>query len=243
MERHLLLVDDEPNVLSALRRSLRREGYVTWQAANGEEALQVLEHYPIDVVVSDQRMPLMTGAEFLARVSERWPHTVRLMLSGYNEGQAQIDNLYQGAAWKFLFKPWDDEVLRSNLRQAFELVETQALTRRLQEEVAQARQHVTTMGDRMLEDSRRLNALRLRLDMLEEALEQLPLPCVVAEYGHLQLVNSAAHAYFSARGMNVRSGLLSDALDLGDDWIRIGAAGNNSCFVLIHQPLSSGTCQ
>lgn len=243
MERHLLLVDDEPNVLFALRRSLRREGYVTWQAANGEEALQVLEHHPIDVVVSDQRMPLMTGAELLSQVGERWPHTVRLMLSGYNEGQAQIDNLFQGAAWKFMFKPWDDEVLRSNLRQAFELVETQALTRRLQEEVAQARLHVTSMGDRMLEDSRRLNALRLRLEVLEEALEQLPLPCLVAEYGHLQLVNNAAHAYFSGRGMVVRAGLLSDALDLGDDWIRIGTPGNTSCFVMIHHPQSSGMFQ
>lgn len=243
MERRLLLVDDEPNVLFALRRSLRREGYTTYQASNGQEALQVLEHYPIDVVVSDQRMPLMTGSEFLAQVSERWPHTIRLMLSGYNEGQAQIENLYQGAAWKFLYKPWDDEVLRGHLRQAFELVKAQNFTRLLEGELAHARVQALHMGERITEDSRRLNALRHRLELLEDALEQLPMPCVMAEYGRVQLINDSARAWFLALGLDVEVGLPSEALDLGVDWIRVSTPGDNSCFVLIYQPAFSNLSQ
>jgi len=78
MERTLLLVDDESHILSYLTRLLRDEGYQIFTAASGREGLELLDRNRIDVAVSDQRMPQMTGVEFLARVKERSPHTVRI---------------------------------------------------------------------------------------------------------------------------------------------------------------------
>lgn len=115
----VLLVDDEPNILSALNRLLRREGYRVLTAGSADEALAILAREPVDVVISDQRMPQMTGTELLARVKTLHPRTVRMILSGYSEISAVTDAINKGAVYKYLNKPWDDEHLRSEIRDAF----------------------------------------------------------------------------------------------------------------------------
>jgi response regulator RpfG family c-di-GMP phosphodiesterase len=115
----VLLVDDEPSILSALRRLLRREGYRVLLADSADAAFAVLAREAVEVIVSDQRMPVMTGTELLARVKTLYPRTVRLVLSGYSEITAVTDAINKGSIHKYLSKPWDDEHLKSEIRDAF----------------------------------------------------------------------------------------------------------------------------
>ncbi|AYH42100.1 EAL domain-containing protein [Azoarcus sp. DN11] len=115
----LLLVDDEPHVLSALKRLLRHDGYRILTAASAREGLDVLAREPVQVLLSDERMPGMNGSEFLMRVKELHPDTVRMVLSGYANVDAITRAINNGAVSKFLLKPWDDEELRVTIREAF----------------------------------------------------------------------------------------------------------------------------
>lgn len=124
----VLLVDDEPNILSALRRVLRRDGYEIFTAQSGEEALELLANNPVMVILSDQRMPNMTGTEFLSRVKIMHPRTVRIILSGYADLNSITEAINKGEIYKFRTKPWDDEELRNDVREAF--LHYEALERR-----------------------------------------------------------------------------------------------------------------
>ncbi len=136
LTRMVLIVDDEAGVLASLRRLLRREPYELVAANSGEEALRLLEQHPAPVVISDQRMPGMTGIEFLHEVRRRWPHTIRMILSGYSAVQTIIDAINEGAVYKFLSKPWNDEELKGNIRRALEQYELEAENRRMSREIA-----------------------------------------------------------------------------------------------------------
>ncbi len=117
--RTLLIVDDEPNILSTLRRMLRNEGYRILTAPSAQEGLELLAQNPVQVILSDQRMPEMNGTEFLARVKRLHPNTVRIVLSGYTDLQSVTQAINEGAIYKFLLKPWEDEHLRGQIRDAF----------------------------------------------------------------------------------------------------------------------------
>jgi CheY-like chemotaxis protein len=117
--RLLLLVDDEPNVLSALKRLLRREGYDILTANSAREGLELLAIYPVQVILSDQRMPEMSGTEFLSRVRDLYPDTIRIVLSDYTDLSTVTDAINRGSIYRFLTKPWDDQALREHLREAF----------------------------------------------------------------------------------------------------------------------------
>ena len=117
--RTLLLVDDEPSVLSAFRRLLRHEGYRILTAESGRHGLELLAMNPVQVIVSDQRMPEMTGTGFLSRAKELYPETVRIVLTGYSDLESVTKTVNGGAIYKFLDKPWDDIQLRDEIRDAF----------------------------------------------------------------------------------------------------------------------------
>ena len=118
--RSLLLVDDEPSILASLRRLLRREGYTIFTAESGAEGLELLAGHDIGVVISDARMPSMTGAEFLGRVREMYPDSVRIMLSGYTDLESVTSAVNRGELFRFLTKPWDDAELLNVVRDAFQ---------------------------------------------------------------------------------------------------------------------------
>ncbi|MEN6586862.1 MAG: EAL domain-containing protein [Sulfuricella sp.] len=118
-ERTVLFVDDDANILAALRRSLRRSGYRILTAGSGREGLDLLATNPVQVVVTDQRMPEMSGTEFIARVKELYPDTVRIVLSGYTDLESITRLINAGAVYKFLTKPWEDDQLRENMHDAF----------------------------------------------------------------------------------------------------------------------------
>ena len=95
-QRTLLLVDDEPNILSSLKRLLRRDGYEVLTAESPEIAFDLLAKHDVQVIVSDQRMPSMSGTEFLARAKKLYPNTVRLILSGYTDLDSVTDAINRG---------------------------------------------------------------------------------------------------------------------------------------------------
>ncbi|MBK9443057.1 MAG: EAL domain-containing protein [Comamonadaceae bacterium] len=115
----LLLVDDEPNILNAIKRLLRREGYRILCAESAAQGLDLLATHRVQVVISDQRMPVMTGTEFLSRVKELYPDTVRLVLSGYSELESLTDAINKGAIYRYISKPWDDDSFKQDVIQAF----------------------------------------------------------------------------------------------------------------------------
>lgn len=115
----LLLLDDEPNIVNALRRVFRQEGYRILAANRAADALELLAVNRVDVIISDQRMPEMTGVEFLARVKELYPPIIRVILSGYSDIDAVTAAINRGAIYKYFTKPWDDEVLREEIRRIF----------------------------------------------------------------------------------------------------------------------------
>ena len=117
----LLLVDDEPNILSALSRLLRREGYQILTAESPAIGFELLAKHPVEVVLCDQRMPGMSGSEFLGRVRQLYPDTVRLVLTGYTDIESVTEAINKGAVFKFLTKPWDDDELREQIRTAFRI--------------------------------------------------------------------------------------------------------------------------
>jgi diguanylate cyclase (GGDEF)-like protein/PAS domain S-box-containing protein len=119
-DRTLLLVDDEPHVLAALKRVLADEGYHILTATSAVEGLELLAVNPVGVVVSDMYMPGMNGTEFLSRVKEIYTGSIRIMLSGSADMDALTEAINRGSIFKFLIKPWQDERLRLNLKEAFQ---------------------------------------------------------------------------------------------------------------------------
>lgn len=148
-ERTLLLVDDEEHILSALRRLVRRDGYKVLTANSGQAGLGLLQQEAVDVIVSDQRMPGMTGVEFLRRAKDVAPATVRMTLSGYTDLQSIIDAVNEGAVYKFLTKPWDDVLLREHIAQAFRQRELVEENERLAHEVSVANTDLAAANRRL----------------------------------------------------------------------------------------------
>lgn len=108
----LLFVDDEENVLHALRRIFIEENYEILTAGSGAEALKCMENNIVHLVISDHKMPGMPGSELLKEVKGRWPETIRIMLTGHADIQAIMGAVNEGAVYKFITKPWNDEDLR-----------------------------------------------------------------------------------------------------------------------------------
>ncbi len=116
----LLFVDDEPNILSSLRRLFRPLGYQIRTAGSAAEGLQILDEEPVDLVISDMRMPEMDGAQFLAQVRERWPETVRILLTGYADIESTVDAINKGEIYRYVSKPWTDSDILLIVRHALE---------------------------------------------------------------------------------------------------------------------------
>jgi diguanylate cyclase (GGDEF)-like protein len=213
----LLLVDDEENILSALKRLLRRDGYRIITATSAEQGLQRLAEETIDVIVSDQRMPGMTGVEFLLRAKALYPHTLRLVLSGYTELQSIIDAVNQGAIYKFLTKPWDDERLRSHIAEAFHQKGLGDENRRLTEQVDRSNADLAQVNDKLaglLEQQReQAELMQASAGSLRAVFEALPVPVLgVDGDGCLVFVNEQAEQLLPELGAQLGGDGLPAAL-------------------------------
>lgn len=195
--RTLLLVDDEENILSSLKRLLRRDGYRILTATSGQSGLDILAAEPVDVIVSDQRMPHMTGVEFLRHAKERWPDTIRMVLSGYTDLQSITDAINEGSIYKFLTKPWDDEHLRANIEEAFRRKDMMDENRHLHEVVGETNTELATANERLTqllaEKQERIRIDEASLQVSQEVFQHLPWPVLgVDDGGLVSVANQAA---------------------------------------------------
>ena len=127
----ILLVDDEPNITDALKRALRREPYEFLTATSGAAALQLLERLHVDVVVSDEQMPGMSGSEFLAIVRKQFPDTIRMILSGQASLEAAVRAINEGEVYRFFLKPCNPTDLIFTIQQALAHKRLEEQSRRL----------------------------------------------------------------------------------------------------------------
>ena len=116
----VLLVDDEPHVLSALTRCLRKTPYQVFTVSNASQALEIMETTTIKVIVSDEKMEGMQGSELLAEVQRRFPHTSRILLTGYATLEIAMRTVNESGIFRFLTKPCDDAMLLLALSAATE---------------------------------------------------------------------------------------------------------------------------
>jgi response regulator RpfG family c-di-GMP phosphodiesterase len=126
-------VDDEPNILSSLRRLFHAKGFEVRTADSAKTALVLLESEAIDLVISDMRMPEIDGAQFLEQVRSRWPDTVRLLLTGYSDVASTIEAINRGEIYRYITKPWDDNDIVLIVRQALERKALEQEKRRFEE--------------------------------------------------------------------------------------------------------------
>jgi len=116
----LLFVDDEPSILSSLKRLFRPHGYPIFTAESGAAGLEILRKEAIDLVISDMRMPEMDGAHFLEQVRLAWPETLRILLTGYADMESTIAAINRGQIYRYINKPWDDNEIVLIVREALE---------------------------------------------------------------------------------------------------------------------------
>jgi type II secretory ATPase GspE/PulE/Tfp pilus assembly ATPase PilB-like protein/FixJ family two-component response regulator len=166
----LLFVDDEPNVLRALQRIFRKENYEIRTAATAQEALRHFDgDRPPQLVISDHRMPGMTGAELLKRIKEEHPDAIRIMLTGHADVDAVMGAVKEGAVYKFITKPWNDEDLRITVALALEQYDLIQENRRLKEEERNREREIKTLR-RFAEANRsQLGRFLVRHGVLAEA--------------------------------------------------------------------------
>lgn len=190
MEKTLLLVDDEENVIRSLRRLFRQEPFTVLTANSGAEGLQILEQQPVSVILSDQRMPGMIGSEFLKIVKERYPHTIRIVMSGYTELESITSAINDGAVFKFLLKPWEDEKLLAHIRDAFSYHDLKSNNELLAQELQKAN---SRLEDRVREE-REKNALNTRsLVLSQELLDRMPIAVFgISDEGLIVMANQYA---------------------------------------------------
>lgn len=131
MKNTILIVDDEPNVISALQRTLFDEPYDIRFALSGKEALDILATSRAKLVISDERMPGMDGAELLSIIKMKHPETVRIMLTGHASLDAAMKAVNSGEVYRFFVKPWNDLELMMAIRSAMEKYDLEAENRRL----------------------------------------------------------------------------------------------------------------
>ncbi|MBY0572503.1 MAG: EAL domain-containing protein, partial [Undibacterium sp.] len=197
----LLLVDDEQNIVSALKRLLRRDEYQILTANSGAEGLDLLANNTVDVIMSDQRMPGMMGADFLRRAKELYPQTVRIMLSGYTELQSVTDAVNEGAIYKFLTKPWEDELLRVHVQEAFKLKSIFDENQNLSEAilVANTEMAVTNrkMEEMLLQKTEQIARVETSLAIVREVVHRIAYPVIgLDDEGLIVFVNKASEELF-----------------------------------------------
>lgn len=139
----VLLVDDEENILKALRRLLLDEDFDIETATSGEVALQKLQALDnVGLIVSDQRMPGMNGAEFLGRSQKFAPFAQRILLTGYSDINATIEAINKGGAGRYISKPWDDDDLTRAIRDAVALYRSGTEKRHLNEIISRQKEEM-----------------------------------------------------------------------------------------------------
>jgi len=159
----LLLVDDEPNVLSSLTRTFRGEAYDLLTTSNASEALSKTETERPDIVISDYGLPDMNGVELLTRIRQQFPDIIRILLTGHADFSTAMEAINQGEVYRFITKPWNNDDLKTTVRQALRLRQLERqnaeLLRTVNEQNAELRSFNTDLEKRVLEQTAEVRRL------------------------------------------------------------------------------------
>ena len=162
-KRTVLFVDDEEKILNSLKRGLVDEPYSTMFANSSKEALEIIKQNDVHVLITDMCMPEIGGLELIRTVKERYPHIIRMVLSGYAEINTLLSAINQGEIFRFISKPWDfDEELKNTIHQAIEFYDLRRERDRLIEELKQARDQLEEKVEK------RTRALKIANEQLKE---------------------------------------------------------------------------
>ncbi|MFT5451219.1 MAG: FixJ family two-component response regulator [Enterobacterales bacterium] len=206
-ERTLLLVDDEDNIIRSLVRLLRCDGYNILTANSGAAGLEILSKNDVGVIISDQRMPQMSGVEFLSKVKKHYPDNVRMVLSGYTDLKSVTDAINEGAIYKFLTKPWEDDLIRGHVKDAFVHRELSRENERLARELKEVNDELIIANDKLqqkvLQKSRIVDINISSLKISQEILENMTVGVIgIANDGMITTANLKAHRLLAAsRGL------------------------------------------
>ncbi|MEO1678586.1 MAG: sigma-54 dependent transcriptional regulator [Pseudomonadota bacterium] len=157
----ILLVDDEPHSVASMRMALE-DDFAVLEAATADQALALMEEHWVQVIISDQRMPGKTGIELLSEVRDRWPETVRIIVTGYTETNDMIDAINEAGIYQFITKPWHPDQLLMAVRNAARLFELARDHERMTLEM----RYLGSSASAKLEDRRRLLQEGLGFDKL-----------------------------------------------------------------------------
>lgn len=165
----LLLVDDEPGIVRALSRVFRQENYEVVTAGNGEEGLQRMAEGSFHLVISDFMMPGMDGARFLREVKQRSPDTIRIMLTGHANTDAVMGAINEGAVYKFILKPWNDDDLRITVALALEQHDLISRNRALKAENDKKSKEISALSRLAASNRSRLGIMLHKQNLLSSA--------------------------------------------------------------------------
>lgn len=172
----LLFVDDEPSILSSLRRLFRPHDYRILTAESGAQALEIIEQELVDLVISDMRMPIMDGAQFLEQVRHRQPDTIRILLTGYADITSTINAINKGEIYRYVAKPWDDNdivlIVAKALEHARLLHENARLTAITRQQNEELRQLNSSLEAKVRERTAELEQANTFLNLANDKLKQ-----------------------------------------------------------------------
>jgi signal transduction histidine kinase len=178
-QRTFLVVDDEPDILDAIQRMFRRD-YRVLTAQNGSEALEIVRSKDVQVVMTDQRMPEMTGVEFLAQLRREHPEIVRVLFTGYSDIDHVIDAINEGHVYRYISKPWKPAELKLFVEQAFDYYESERERDRLLNELKEANRRLeeqNTLLSRTNEELKQLD--RMKTVFMEVVSHELNTPIAI----------------------------------------------------------------
>jgi len=221
-ERTLLCIDDEQNILNALKRLLRKEPYRLLTANSGQAGLEILAENDVHVVVSDQRMPKMNGTEFLKQVKVDYPDVLRIILTGYTDVDSISESINEGHLYKFFLKPWNDQNLKLEIRQAMEQYDLIQDNKRLHDQVMQQNDELKRINENLEEiigeRTRSLEFQNQALQISHAILDDLPVPIIgVSSELMVVMANKAIHRYWGADKPIVLGGNVNDFFEPGLD--------------------------
>ncbi len=206
----ILCVDDEANILNSIKRLLRKEGYRLLTASSGVEGLKILKENDVHLVLSDQRMPQMSGTEFLAEVRVKYPDVIRIILTGYTEVDSITESINKGNIYKFFLKPWNDQNLKLEIGKALEQYDLIQANKRLHEKVLEQNEELKKINENLegliQERIKDLEIQNQALELSRAILEDLPVPLIgVSVEGMIVLINRQAQS-LSKSGKSIEIG-------------------------------------
>jgi response regulator RpfG family c-di-GMP phosphodiesterase len=207
----ILFVDDEENILHSLNRLLRKEEYRILTATCGADGLEILKKHEVHLVVTDQRMPGMSGTEFLAIVKENYPEIIRIVLSGYTEVDAITESINKGHIYKFMLKPWNDQNIKLEIKQALEQFDLMQVNKTLHEKLIEKNAELEKINENLemlvKERTKDFEIQNQALELSRAILEDLPIPVLgISSEMMIVLINRKVEALLLDNNKHIEIG-------------------------------------